>query len=234
MSRGADEAIEALDPHLLRGGEDQILICPPTYGMYAISAETCGVGIVEQPLTAEPSTRLARHRRSAVGREAGVSLLPSNPTRGSGGRKAHRPAGSQGAHHRRGQRPAIGILSGNASVVDLLAQCPNLVVTRTLSRPSPWRRIPLRLRLGDPGSSPCAGQGDRPYPFPTIAQIANPGALPHGAGVDAGAGAEGSSKQKRSSKAELLPVCPASRKCSRTRVTSCWCASMTGPPCSPP
>ncbi|GAA0444059.1 hypothetical protein GCM10009412_18600 [Aeromonas salmonicida subsp. achromogenes] len=51
VSRGADEAIELLIRTFCEAGEDQILICPPTYGMYAISAETCGVGIVEQPLT---------------------------------------------------------------------------------------------------------------------------------------------------------------------------------------
>ncbi|MFT5313120.1 MAG: histidinol-phosphate aminotransferase, partial [Paraglaciecola sp.] len=50
VSRGADEAIELLIRTFCTPGKDKILICPPTYGMYAISAETCNVGIVKTPL----------------------------------------------------------------------------------------------------------------------------------------------------------------------------------------
>ncbi len=45
VSRGADEGIELLIRAFCTPGKDSVLICPPTYGMYAISAETCDVGI---------------------------------------------------------------------------------------------------------------------------------------------------------------------------------------------
>ncbi|NVK57980.1 MAG: histidinol-phosphate transaminase [Alteromonadaceae bacterium] len=50
VTRGADEGIELLIRTFCTPGEDNILICPPTYGMYAISAETCDVGIKRVPL----------------------------------------------------------------------------------------------------------------------------------------------------------------------------------------
>jgi len=49
-TRGADEGIELLIRTFCRAYRDNILICPPTYGMYAISAENHGAGVVKVPL----------------------------------------------------------------------------------------------------------------------------------------------------------------------------------------
>jgi histidinol-phosphate aminotransferase len=49
-TRGADEGIELIIRTFCRAYQDSILICPPTYGMYAISAENHGAGIVKVPL----------------------------------------------------------------------------------------------------------------------------------------------------------------------------------------
>lgn len=43
VSRGADEGIELLIRAFCEPGKDAILYCPPTYGMYAVSAETFGI-----------------------------------------------------------------------------------------------------------------------------------------------------------------------------------------------
>ncbi|MDZ7277976.1 histidinol-phosphate transaminase [Pantoea eucrina] len=43
VSRGADEGIELLMRAFCEPGEDAILFCPPTYGMYSVSAETIGI-----------------------------------------------------------------------------------------------------------------------------------------------------------------------------------------------
>ncbi|AGH81415.1 histidinol-phosphate aminotransferase [Psychromonas sp. CNPT3] len=51
-TRGADEGIELLVRAFCEPKQDSILICPPTYAMYAISAQTAGVGVVEVPLDA--------------------------------------------------------------------------------------------------------------------------------------------------------------------------------------
>jgi histidinol-phosphate aminotransferase len=49
-TRGADEGIELIIRSFCRAYQDSILICPPTYGMYAISAENHGADIVKVPL----------------------------------------------------------------------------------------------------------------------------------------------------------------------------------------
>jgi histidinol-phosphate aminotransferase len=43
VSRGADEGIELLIRAFCEPGKDAILFCPPTYGMYSVSAETFGI-----------------------------------------------------------------------------------------------------------------------------------------------------------------------------------------------
>jgi histidinol-phosphate aminotransferase len=48
--RGSDEAIELLIRAFCEPNRDSILICPPTYGMYAISAQTHGCATVQVPL----------------------------------------------------------------------------------------------------------------------------------------------------------------------------------------
>lgn len=49
-TRGADEGIELIIRSFCQAYQDNILICPPTYGMYAISAENHGAGIIKVPL----------------------------------------------------------------------------------------------------------------------------------------------------------------------------------------
>lgn len=43
VSRGADEAIELLMRAFCEPNKDAVLYCPPTYGMYSVSAETLGI-----------------------------------------------------------------------------------------------------------------------------------------------------------------------------------------------
>jgi len=49
-TRGADEGIELIIRTFCQAYRDNILICPPTYGMYAISAENHGAGVIKVPL----------------------------------------------------------------------------------------------------------------------------------------------------------------------------------------
>ncbi|KIW24109.1 histidinol-phosphate transaminase [Cladophialophora immunda] len=50
---GSDEAIDALLRCFCVPGKDKILTCPPTYGMYAVSADVNDVEIVQVPLNPE-------------------------------------------------------------------------------------------------------------------------------------------------------------------------------------
>lgn len=79
VTRGADEGIELLIRTFCTPGQDNILICPPTYGMYAISAETCNVGVKKVPLKSNFSLDTA-----SICAQNDVNLVficaPNNPT----------------------------------------------------------------------------------------------------------------------------------------------------------
>jgi histidinol-phosphate aminotransferase len=50
VGRGSDEAIDLFVRGFCRAGQDSIIICPPTYGMYAVSAGIQGAGVIAVPL----------------------------------------------------------------------------------------------------------------------------------------------------------------------------------------
>lgn len=88
-TRGADEGIELIIRSFCRAYQDSILICPPTYGMYAISAENHGAGIVSVPLlnvtqrdSAQPDCQLDLDGlKQQVGKVKVVFLCsPGNPS----------------------------------------------------------------------------------------------------------------------------------------------------------
>ena len=83
-TRGADEGIELIIRSFCRAYQDSVLICPPTYGMYAISAENHGASVVKVPLidTAEAKCQLDLDGLKAqVGKVKVVFLCsPGNPT----------------------------------------------------------------------------------------------------------------------------------------------------------
>lgn len=51
---GSDEAIDAMLRCFCVPGRDHILVCPPTYGMYSVSAQVNDVGLVKVPLLPAP------------------------------------------------------------------------------------------------------------------------------------------------------------------------------------
>ncbi|ROT40557.1 histidinol-phosphate aminotransferase [Sodiomyces alkalinus F11] len=82
---GSDEAIDALFRCFCVPGKDRILTCPPTYGMYSVSAQVNDVGLVKVPLRPAPEFGLDTDAvLEALGREENVKLVylcsPGNPT----------------------------------------------------------------------------------------------------------------------------------------------------------
>lgn len=85
--RGSDEAIDVLIRAFCRAGEDAVLICPPTFGMYAVAARIQGASIVEVPLARSAGFALdaaAVRERCLMARAPQVKLVflcsPGNPT----------------------------------------------------------------------------------------------------------------------------------------------------------
>jgi histidinol-phosphate aminotransferase len=50
VGRGSDEAIDLLVRSFCRAGQDAVLVCPPTFGMYAVAARIQGADVVTVPL----------------------------------------------------------------------------------------------------------------------------------------------------------------------------------------
>ena len=80
VTRGADEGIELLIRAFCQPGKSNIMICPPTYGMYAISAETCNVGIVKVPQLADFSLDVEAMKAKADNVNVVFVCSPNNPT----------------------------------------------------------------------------------------------------------------------------------------------------------
>jgi histidinol-phosphate aminotransferase len=53
LCRGSDEAIDVLVRAFCRAGEDAVITCPPTFGMYEIAARLQGAQVVSVPLLAD-------------------------------------------------------------------------------------------------------------------------------------------------------------------------------------
>jgi histidinol-phosphate aminotransferase len=53
VGRGSDEAIDLLARGFCRAGKDGVIVCPPTFGMYAVAARIQGAEVVTVPLRAE-------------------------------------------------------------------------------------------------------------------------------------------------------------------------------------
>ncbi|MFC0309121.1 histidinol-phosphate transaminase [Gallibacterium trehalosifermentans] len=79
VTRGGDESIELIIRAFCEN-DDAVLYCPPTYGMYAVSAETCGIACKTVPLTEEFQLNLPEIERQLTGVKVVFVCSPNNPT----------------------------------------------------------------------------------------------------------------------------------------------------------
>ncbi|KAL9097989.1 MAG: hypothetical protein Q9163_006257 [Psora crenata] len=82
---GSDEAIDAILRCFCTPGKDKILTCPPTYGMYAVSAQVNDLEIVKVPLDAGANFQLRPQAiNEALSADPSIKLVyvcsPGNPT----------------------------------------------------------------------------------------------------------------------------------------------------------
>jgi len=77
IGRGSDEPIDLLVRALCRAGEDAVLICPPTFGMYAVAARVQNARLVEVPLSASADPA----RPFALDPQAVIDAALSNPVK---------------------------------------------------------------------------------------------------------------------------------------------------------
>lgn len=173
-TRGADEGIELLIRTFCKAYQDSILICPPTYGMYAISAENHGAAITKVPLI---NCQLDLNGLQAqVGKVKVVFLCsPGNPTGNL------LPAEQVKAAIEMFADSAIVVVdeayiefSPEQSAVSWLSQYSNLVVLRTLSKAFALAGLRCGFTLAGNDIITMLSKVIAPYPVPApIAEIAS-------------------------------------------------------------
>jgi histidinol-phosphate aminotransferase len=145
LGNGSDECIDLLYRCFCNPGKDNIIICPPTYGMYEVSANINDVEIRKAPLMEDFQLDLI-HLENLIDTSTKIIWVcsPNNPT----GNSIH--------HH------DIEMLLNNfdglvvvdeayinfarqKSFVSLLEEYPNLVVLQTFSKA--WGLAALRLGM---------------------------------------------------------------------------------------
>lgn len=185
VSRGSDEAIELLIRTFCEPGEEEILFCPPTYGMYSISAETCGVGMRTLPplpdFQPDVPAILAELSR---GKPIKVLFFcsPNNPTGTLVAREKLIPILEATAGK------SIVVVDEayiefcpEGSMVDLISQYPNLVITRTLSKGFALAGLRCGFTLANPEVINLLLKVIAPYPIAEpVAQIAAQALSPEG------------------------------------------------------
>ncbi|MDC9612968.1 histidinol-phosphate transaminase [Xenorhabdus khoisanae] len=80
VSRGADESIELLLRVFCEPGRDAVLFCPPTYGMYSVSAETFGVEQKKIPVSTNWQPDVASIKNNLDRVKLVYICSPNNPT----------------------------------------------------------------------------------------------------------------------------------------------------------
>ena len=146
LGNGSDEVIDLALRIFCEPGIDNILICPPTYGMYEVAAQLNNVAVKKVPLTADFQLDIPAIRE-AINAQTKMLFVcsPNNPSGNSLRREDIEDLLSF----------FTGILvvdeayidfSGQESFASVIADFPRLLVLQTLSKA--WGMAGLRIGMG--------------------------------------------------------------------------------------
>jgi histidinol-phosphate aminotransferase len=81
LGNGSDECIDVLLRCFVEPGKDEVIVCPPTYGMYEVSAQINDAKLVKVPLLPDFQLDLV-HLENKIGPHTKIIWLcsPNNPT----------------------------------------------------------------------------------------------------------------------------------------------------------
>lgn len=137
--RGSDEAIDLLVRAFCTAGRDAVIVCPPTFGMYAVAAHIQGAEVVAIPLQREARYALDVAAVTARCTRGDVRLVflcsPNNPTG-----NLLDPAGVHEIARAAAGRALVVIdeayveFSSTAGFSGEIGRSPHVVVLRTLSK----------------------------------------------------------------------------------------------------
>jgi histidinol-phosphate aminotransferase len=145
LGNGSDECIDILYRAFCNPGRDNVIICPPTYGMYQVSADINDIEVRKAPLQEDFQLDLVHMENLADDYTKIIWLCsPNNPTANA----LHR----EDIETVLNNFPGIVVIdeayinfSRHRSFIQELAEYPNLVVLQTLSKA--WGLAGLRLGM---------------------------------------------------------------------------------------
>ena len=172
IGRGSDEAIDLLVRVLCEPGRDAVVVTPPVFGMYAVSARLQNAPLLEVPLLDGETGFTADLDAIATAAEQGGAKLvflcsPSNPTGGS-----VPLAGIANLAQRLAGRAlvvvdeAYGEFSDQPSAITLMGVHPNIAVLRTLSKAHALAAARIGVLVADPALVQVLRACQAPYPIP--------------------------------------------------------------------
>ncbi|KAF2436349.1 histidinol-phosphate aminotransferase [Tothia fuscella] len=167
---GSDEAIDNLLRCFCRPGQDKILTCPPTYGMYAVSAQVNDISVVHVPLLVDQDFDVDVPRiLETLSSDPNIKLVylcsPGNPTGTLIPKSAVRPILEHPTWN------GIVILDEaymdfapeGSSLAEWVSEWPNLVVMQTLSKAFGLAGIRLGAAFADPAIAQLLNNLKAPY-----------------------------------------------------------------------
>ena len=169
VGNGSDEAIDLLFRIFCTPGEDAVIICPPTYGMYRVSAEINDVDVTEVRLTEDFQLHVSSIIAAISERTKLIFVCsPNNPT----GNLMDRGAIIEIAKNFDGivvVDEAYMDFADGPSMLSELGVIPNLVVLRTFSKA--WGMAGLRVGMAC-ASPEIIGLMNRVKPPYNVSEIA--------------------------------------------------------------
>lgn len=182
VSRGADEGIELLVRAFCEPGKDAILYCPPTYGMYSVSAETIGVECRTVPTLENWQLDLPAIADKLDGVKVVYVCSPNNPT----GQLINPQDFRTLLEMTRGKALVVADeayieFCPQATLAGWLNEYPNLVVLRTLSKAFALAGLRCGFTLANEEVIALLLKVIAPYPLSTpVADIAAQALAPQG------------------------------------------------------
>ncbi|MFZ0501861.1 MAG: histidinol-phosphate transaminase, partial [Steroidobacteraceae bacterium] len=172
VGRGSDEAIDLLTRAFCRAGCDAVIVCPPTFGMYSVSARIQGADVLQVPLIAADGFALDEPTLLARCTTA-VKLVflcsPNNPT----GNLLDEAAILRIARRLAGRAlvvidEAYVEFAARPSLARLVAELPNVAILRTLSKAHGLAGARCGVLIADPEIITLLRKIIPPYAIPQL------------------------------------------------------------------
>jgi len=171
VTRGSDDGIDVLVRAFCRAGEDAVVVCPPTFGMYGVAARLQGAGVREVPLGRAFALDPKRVLEACTPGVVKLVFLcsPNNPT---GNRLS--TAAIVAVCRRLAERALVVVdeayveFCSGAPLTPLLQAHPNLVLLRTLSKAWGLAGARCGALLADAGLVATLRALLPPYPLPSL------------------------------------------------------------------